>query len=521
MFAGYTIERRLGGGGMGVVYLAHHPRLPLHIALKVLNDSLAGNSDARKAFETEAELAAGLDHPNIVAIYDRSEPGDPVLWIAGRFIAGGDVAALLEAEPGGVDPDRAVRLIVGAAHALDFAHNRNVLHRDVKPANLLLANDPVHGEHVLLTDFGIARALDGTLTNSSVAASPPYVAPERFDPEQQTGPRADQYSLGCTFYHLLTGQYPYPSEDWMAMALAHRVQPVPDPRALRPDLPVALTTVVATVLAKDPADRYPSCIDFAYAAAQALHHPGPADRSAGRADFAGGTFQGMHPEPVAGPRPEHLPPTSSAWPSAGVVATLIAAVVIGIVTIVLITVLVPGGEAADDTPSASAAGTTETPVEPSKPPAEILKAGVGDCVFGSGPHDEEWILAKCTLATFTVLERVAGGTDIGDCSSPEAELDWAHPIPGSDVLLCLRLQYLGAYDVVGHAEVGSCLTVVGSGENTSIQSSSCDNSRVLKVTSRIERYGVAETYCQAEETSTSWKSNAFPDIAFTVCLGPP
>ncbi|MFI1237455.1 WD40 repeat domain-containing serine/threonine protein kinase [Nocardia salmonicida] len=268
-FAGYTIERVLGVGGMGVVYLARHPRLSRHVALKVLNDSLATDPGARAAFDTEAELAAGLDHPNIVPVEDRSSPGDPTLWLAIRYVEGGDLAALMKDFPRGLHSDRAVGLITDAAHALDFAHHRNVLHRDVKPANLLLGHDARHGERALLTDFGIARALDGPHTSTGVSATLAYVAPERFS-SRPTDHRADQYSLGCAFYHLLTGEQPFAGRDEVAMIAAHLYEPPPDPGRIRADLPVGLGPVFATVLAKDPAERYPNCVTFAEAVARAL-----------------------------------------------------------------------------------------------------------------------------------------------------------------------------------------------------------------------------------------------------------
>lgn len=269
VLAGYTVERVLGAGGMGMVYLARHPRMNRKVALKVLNASLAANPHARVAFETEAALAAELDHPNIVPVVDRSAPGDPVLWLAIRYIDSGDLSGLLDASPTGIVPQRAIRLITDAAHALDHAHRHNVLHRDVKPANLLLGHDVRQGEHTLLTDFGIARALDGIATGTGVSATLGYVAPERFSP-RPTDHRADQYSLGCTLYQLLTGQLPFPGRDAPAMMQAHIHEPPPDPCAVRPELSAGLSSVIRRVLAKDPANRFPDCVSFAEAAAVAV-----------------------------------------------------------------------------------------------------------------------------------------------------------------------------------------------------------------------------------------------------------
>lgn len=290
-FAGFAIERQLGTGGMGVVYLARHPRLKRLVALKVLHDSYTADPKVRAAFDREAELAAHLDHPNIVPIYDRSESDDPALWLSMRYIDGGDANTLLAAAPAGLPPERAMRLIADAAHALDFAHRKGVLHRDVKPGNLLVEDDPRGGQRALLTDFGIARTLDDTVTMSGVAATVAYTAPERLS-NRPADHRADIYSLGCTLYQLLTGQPPFPRPHHAAVLVAHLTDPAPAPSDLRP-LPTALDAVIATALAKQPADRYPTCAALADAAADAL--------TAGRHRRA--------PEPmtqltVTGPRPD-------------------------------------------------------------------------------------------------------------------------------------------------------------------------------------------------------------------------
>ncbi|WP_194819744.1 serine/threonine-protein kinase [Nocardia sp. XZ_19_385] len=268
-FAGFTIERVLGTGGMGTVYLAEHPRLQRRVALKVLANSFTADQKTRAAFDREATVAAGLDHPNIVAVYDRSAAEDPALWLAMRYIDGGDAAGLLTAHPGGLEAARAVRLLTDAAHALDYAHDQGVLHRDVKPANLLVENSPRHGERAVLTDFGIARTLDDTVTLSGIAATFAYAAPERFT-NAPAGRHADVYSLGCTLFQLLTGQQPFPRKDQAAVIGAHLSASPPAPSDHRPELPAELDAVIATAMAKSPQDRYPTCTALAEAAARAL-----------------------------------------------------------------------------------------------------------------------------------------------------------------------------------------------------------------------------------------------------------
>lgn len=269
VFAGFTIERLLGAGGMGTVYLAEHPRLQRRVALKVLANTFTVDAKTRAAFDREATLAAGLDHPNIVPVYDRSAEEDPALWLAMRYLDGGDASVLLKDHPDGLAPERAVSLVADAAHALDYAHAQGVLHRDVKPANLLLDNDRRHGERAVLTDFGIARTLDDTVTLSGVAATFAYAAPERFS-DEPADHRSDIYSLGCTLFQLLTGQQPFARKDQAAVIGAHLTAPPPSPHALRAELPAELDLVIATALAKSPQDRYPTCTALAEAAASAL-----------------------------------------------------------------------------------------------------------------------------------------------------------------------------------------------------------------------------------------------------------
>ncbi|MEV0251214.1 protein kinase [Nocardia sp. NPDC050712] len=268
-FAGFTIERKLGAGGMGTVYLAVHPRLRRKVALKVLANAFVADPKTRAAFDREARVAAGLDHPNIVAVYDRSAADDPDLWLTMRYIDGGDASVLLDTHPAGLDPARAVRLLTGAAHALDYAHAQGVLHRDVKPANLLIEHSPGQGERAVLTDFGIARTLDDTVTLSGIAATFAYAAPERFT-DAAADHRADIYSLGCTLFQLLTGKTPFPRKDQAAVIGAHLSAPPPAPREQRPELPAELDAVIATALAKSPQDRFATCTELAEAAARAL-----------------------------------------------------------------------------------------------------------------------------------------------------------------------------------------------------------------------------------------------------------
>jgi serine/threonine-protein kinase len=264
VFAGYTILRVLGAGGMGQVYLASHPRLPREDALKVLPGDVTGDPEFRARFMREAELAAGLSHPHIVAIHDRGED-DGQFWISMDYVAGTDAGRLLREEyPGGMPLDVVVPIVTAVASALDYAHHRGLLHRDVKPANILLTEPEGQSRRVYLADFGLARRIDDatglTATNMTVGTVA-YVAPEQLKGERVDG-RADQYALACTAFHLLVGAPPYVDSNAAVVISQHISAPPPSIGARRPEL-AALDPVFATAMAKAPSDRFASCREFA------------------------------------------------------------------------------------------------------------------------------------------------------------------------------------------------------------------------------------------------------------------
>jgi serine/threonine protein kinase len=270
--AGYRVERLLGVGGMGAVYVVANPELPRRDALKVLSAELSHNDEFRARFVREADIASMLDHPNIVSIYRRGQTTDGLLWIAMQLVAGTDADAALKA--GTMTPARAVYVVGEVAKALDFAHDHQVVHRDIKPANFLLAG-PVVEERVMLGDFGIARALDdaGLTATGSVMATVAYTAPEVLAGDS-FDTRADLYSLGCTLFRLLTGKTPYSTANGpAAVMMAHLQAPPPRVSDAVAGLPPALDAVIAKAMAKDPAQRFASARELAGAAASLVHAP--------------------------------------------------------------------------------------------------------------------------------------------------------------------------------------------------------------------------------------------------------
>ncbi|MBW0017842.1 MAG: serine/threonine protein kinase [Mycobacterium sp.] len=263
VFAGYTILRVLGAGGMGTVYLAQHPRLPRRDALKVLSVDLTADPQFRARFVREADIAASLWHPNILGIHDRGEVGDQ-FWISMDFVGGTDGARLLrERFPGGMPVGLAMQIITAVGSALDHAHDRGLLHRDVKPANILISDPGSEAQRVFLADFGIARPMEDTagLTATNVAIGTfAYAAPEQLMGEPIDG-RADQYALACSAFHFLAGAPPFEHPSAAAVISKHVLAPPPPIGGRRPEL-APLEPVFSTAMAKRPADRFARCQDF-------------------------------------------------------------------------------------------------------------------------------------------------------------------------------------------------------------------------------------------------------------------
>jgi serine/threonine protein kinase, bacterial len=279
-FAGYTILRPLGSGGMADVYLAKHPRLPRRDALKVLSEGTTSDEEFRERFNREADLAATLWHPHIVAVHDRGE-FDGHLWIAMDYVEGTDAARLMrDRYRGGMADEDVCAIVTAVASALDYAHARGLLHRDVKPANILLTHPDDDDRRILLADFGVARQLADIsgITETNVAVGTvAYAAPEQLVGSNIDG-RADQYALAASAFHLLTGSPPFRSSNPIAVIGQHLHAAPPRLSDYRPDL-ADLDEVFFKALAKEPSDRFDRCRQFAAAFGEHLSCHPAADRT--------------------------------------------------------------------------------------------------------------------------------------------------------------------------------------------------------------------------------------------------
>ena len=262
---GYRLAGQLGRGGMGLVYLAEHERLGRKAALKLLVPDLADDEEFRGRFVRESQLIAAIEHPNIIPIYDAGEQ-DGLLYVAMRYVDGYDLKALIARE-GALSPDRTLEIVGAAGAALDAAHARELVHRDVKPANILL--DEPSGR-TFLTDFGIAKEARTAATQPGMfVGTVGYTPPEQIE-GRATGPATDVYALGCVLYECLTGAQPFDKETDVAVIFAHLTDPPPAVSAKRTDLPTALDGVIQTALAKSDTARYQTCGELLAAARDAL-----------------------------------------------------------------------------------------------------------------------------------------------------------------------------------------------------------------------------------------------------------
>jgi serine/threonine protein kinase len=383
-FAGYRITGVIGRGGMSIVYEAEHVQLGRTLALKLLAPSLAMDESFRERFIRESRIAASLDHPNVVQIYDAGE-SDGVLYIAMRHIAGTDVRTLLQ-QKGPLGLGQTLFILEQVASALDAAHERGLVHRDIKPANILVAQP---SERAFLTDFGVAKEITGrglTKTGYFIGTFE-YAAPEQIEGKTVDG-RTDLYALGCVLYECLSGEAPFGAETEGSIIHAHLVEPPPKLTAKRPDLPPGLNAVITQAMAKSKDDRYATAGDMVSAVrAVALEGSGAPATSPARPvsipPAAPETILAPSEPPApaesvapAAPPPPAPPPREPrtvemtmrrlALVGAGLLLLLVAAVVAA--------VLLAGGD--DSSTSPGAVPPTSPPTAP-PPPAQPAAAPAG------------------------------------------------------------------------------------------------------------------------------------------------
>jgi serine/threonine protein kinase len=409
VFAGYWIDRLLDRGGMGVVYKAMDVDLDRAVALKLIAPEWMEDDNATARFRTEARLAASLEHPNIVPVHRGGEE-QGVLYLAMRFVPGTNLRRMIDRSP--LPFETTGVILTQIASALDAAHARGLVHRDVKPANILISEETAQ-THAYLTDFGLTKrpGSTGGLTGTGLwVGTADYVAPEQIQGHTIDG-RADIYSLGCVLYEMLTGEVAYPKDGDIAKLWAHISNPPPQPSATRTDLVSAFDDVVAKATAKDPADRYATAGEMATAAREAIAlqqqaqtggvfpplsvggpappspTPPPSPVRATSESWAGSppstpasalpsgasmppADQLTHASAQAGSTPATAPPPAAPPPAApptrsapgGRSIAVIALVALGALAVVAVLLVSSGGK--DKNPTAASAADRTTPAEP-------------------------------------------------------------------------------------------------------------------------------------------------------------
>jgi hypothetical protein len=367
-FAGYRIERRLGRGGMGILFLAIEPGLERRVALKLIAPEAAADEVFARRFAEESRIAASIEHPNVVPIYAAGEEAG-IPYIAMRYVAGSDLGRRIARE-GRLEPALAVALIAQVGNGLDAIHAAGLVHRDVKPANVLLSGEE-GAEHAYITDFGVARnvATESGLTQTGrFVGTLDYVAPEQIS-GAPVDARVDVYALGCLLFKLLTGQVPFPRDGEAARLYAHLNDPPPAPSLYVPAVPMALDDVVIRAMSKQPGDRYPSAGDLGRAAQAALSGAAVAIPERTVATGAAATVEsaivveqptepthrddGDIDPPARGRKSAAASPNRRLLALAGGAAALVAVVI-------LIVVLASGGGGGDGTGTAATTSKEET-----------------------------------------------------------------------------------------------------------------------------------------------------------------
>lgn len=457
-FAGYTVLRLLGSGGMGEVYLVSHPRLPRQDAVKVLPAEMSSDKGYRARFTREADVAAGLWHPHIVGVHDRGE-SEGRLWIAMDYVDGTDAARMQrERYPSGMPPAEVVPILNAVASALDYAHSSHLLHRDVKPSNILLTQPERGPRRIMLADFGVARlATDdsGLTTTNTAVGSVAYIAPEQLT-SAPLDARADQYALAATAYHLLTGAPPFAHTN-PAVVIAKRLSsPPPVMSETHPRLR-GLDAVMARGMARDPRGRFNSCSEFAEAFATRAAHPDVPEREpptvpvAARMPGPPPVLRNVAPPPVmvpgwATPRvpgDDRPPPLTAAAPqakssrsrlpwlfSAAALAVIVVAVVLAVnitdgdaPSVVTSEALTPvTSESESDTTTTT---TVRTPTATAKPPV----------IVGADPRNENCADGIQLPGTSGWASRAGRGSAETSCFFARSVLEayWAeYPSPSTE-----------------------------------------------------------------------------------------
>jgi serine/threonine protein kinase/streptogramin lyase len=340
---GYRIESLLGRGGMAAVYLAEDGRLKRKVALKVLSPELAADEAFRRRFVDESERLASVDHPNIIPVYEAGQDNGH-LFIAMRYVDSTDLKKLIASE-GRLSPERAASIVTQVAGALDAAHAKGLVHRDVNPANVLVAvgSGGDGSDHAYLSDFGLTKRTQETsgLTKTGFfMGTIDYVAPEQIGGSRVDG-RTDQYALACVLFECLTGRTPYPRDDDAAVLYSHLSEPPPSVTEAVPGLPRAIDAVLAGGMAKEKDDRYASCLEFARAARAALLDPSGEPAVEPSATPSPGVPSADTPTVIEAPAPVEEPPPKRRGRR---IAIVVGAVVLAIGLVAGGLALLSGGE---------------------------------------------------------------------------------------------------------------------------------------------------------------------------------
>lgn len=422
-FAGYRIERSLGRGGMGVLYLAVEPGLERHVALKLIAPEAAADEVFARRFAEESRIAASIEHPNVVPIYAAGEE-DGIPFIAMRYVSGSDLGRRLARE-GRLEPAVAAALIAQVGNGLDAIHAAGLVHRDVKPANVLLSETGGGDDHAYITDFGVARnvATESGLTQTGrFVGTLDYVAPEQIS-GGVVDARADVYALGCLLFKLLTGDVPYPRDDEAARLYAHLNDPPPAPSLYATAVPMALDDVVIRAMSKTPEDRYPSAGDLGRAAVAALSGSSPELPERTVATGAAATRTAETPAAHAGPpsKPtaatQRLEPESDGKSGMGRRGAFIGAAGLVAIAGVIVAVIALGGngEGGGTTAAVTAAknaGAESKPVKADTNPnpltrSQLIAKADAICAESKGRYTEIYDAEKEYTADILYAEALA------------------------------------------------------------------------------------------------------------------